>query len=234
MKAADVVKALRKVADADRAKVSTGFFKTGVDEYGEGDRFLGVTVPVQRVIAKKYRDLTFSETEKLLANAYHEVRLVGLLILVCGFEVADEKYRKEIYRFYLAHRSRINNWDLVDVTAPRIVGVYLIKKKSERKILYRFVTSKNLWERRMAIVATLAFIQECDFTDTLAFAELLLNDQEDLIHKATGWMLREVGKRDKSILNGFLKGHVSRMPRMMLRYAIERHTEWERRKWMKH
>lgn len=228
MTAAGIVKQLKLLASPEKAKISSGFFKTGKGQYGEGDRFLGVTVPQQRSIAKKHRGLPFSEIEILLGSPYHEARLTGLLILTYRFERADEKTKKEIFNFYLAHISAVNNWDLVDVTAPNIVGGYLLGKKSTRKILHRFARSENLWERRIAIVSTFAFIRNGDFADTLAIAETFLADRHDLIHKATGWMLREVGKRDETVLKNFLDTHAAIMPRTMLRYAIEWFSPMER------
>lgn len=232
MTAATILKRLKSLGNPEKAKVLSGFFKTGKGQYGEGDRFLGVTVPQQRAIAKEYRDLPFPEIEILLGSPYHEARLTGLLILTYQFEGADEKIRKGIFDFFLAHIPAINNWDLVDVTVPNIVGGYLLGKKSARKILYRFARSENLWERRIAIVSTSAFIRRNDFADTLSIAELLLCDPHDLIHKATGWMLREVGKREEAALKKFLDAHVAAMPRTMLRYAIERFAPEERTRYL--
>lgn len=232
MTAAGIVRQLKSLGSPEKAKVSAGFFKCGKGEYGEGDRFLGVTVPQQRIIAKASRDLPFSEIETLLGNPYHEARLTGLLVLTYAFEKADEEKREAIFDFYLAHLSAVNNWDLVDVTAPNIIGGYLTEKKPARKILYRFAKSKNLWERRIAIVSTLAFIRNDDFGDTLSIAEMLLEDPHDLIHKATGWMLREMGKRDEKTLEKFLGTHAVAMPRTMLRYAIERFSPMERARFL--
>jgi 3-methyladenine DNA glycosylase AlkD len=228
MTATNILKQLKALGSPERAVLSLRFFKTGKGKYGEGDRFLGVTVPEVRVVAKANRDLPFAEIEKLLASPYHEARLTGLLALTYRFERAGEETRKEIFMFVIAHRFAMNNWDLVDQAAPRIIGAYLSERKSERKILYRFAKSKDLWERRIAVVSTLAFIRRGDFSDTLAIAEMLLTDKHDLIHKATGWMLREVGKRDELVLKGFLDAHAAVMPRTMLRYAIERFAPPER------
>lgn len=229
MTASDILRQLESFGSPERARASLRFFKCGKGEYGEDDRFLGVTVPEQRTIVKEHRDLPFPEIEKLLRSPCHEARLTGLLILTYQFEKTDEKKQKEIFDFYLAHLSAVNNWDLVDVTAPSIVGGYLAEKESERKILYRFAKSKNLWERRIAVVSTFAFIRRGDFADTLSIAEILLGDTHDLIRKATGWMLREVGKRDELVLKRFLDAYADAMPRTMLRYAIERFPERERK-----
>ncbi|MBP9751888.1 MAG: DNA alkylation repair protein [Candidatus Moranbacteria bacterium] len=233
MIAAEIVRTLKSLGSPEKAKILSGFFKCGKGEYGEGDRFLGVTVPEQRAIAKANRDLPFPEIETLLGNPYHEARLTGLLVLTYAFERADEGRRKAIFDFYCAHLPAVNNWDLVDVTAPNIVGGYLTEKKlARRKVLRRFAKSKNLWERRIAIVSTFTFIRRGDFDDTLAIAELLLSDPHDLIHKATGWMLREVGKRDETVLKRFLDAHAAAMPRTMLRYAIERFSPMERARFL--
>jgi 3-methyladenine DNA glycosylase AlkD len=228
MTARKVLRELRATGTSVKAAASLRFFKFGKGEYGEGDLFLGVTVPEQRNIANGYRELPFSEIEKLFASPYHEARLTGLIILTYQFEKADVKLRKEIFSFIIAHRAAINNWDLVDIVAPRIIGEYLFGKKSERRMLFRFAKSKNLWERRIAIVSTFAFIRNGEYSDTFVIAELFLADSHDLIHKATGWMLREVGKRDEFILKKFLDTHASTMPRTMLRYSIERFDSEDR------
>jgi 3-methyladenine DNA glycosylase AlkD len=207
---------LRKLADRDRAKHSLRFFKTGPGQYGEGDRFLGLTVPAMRRLVREFRALPLADAEALLASPWHEERLVALLILVAQYRHAPA----EVYRIYLANTARINNWDLVDASAPHVVGAHL--ETRSRKTLYRLAKSKSLWERRIAIIATQHFIRRNDFEDTLAIAHILLNDEHDLIHKAAGWMLREVGKRDESVLRAFLNEHAPAMPRTMLRYAIER------------
>jgi 3-methyladenine DNA glycosylase AlkD len=226
------MKQLRAAATPDKATVLARFFKTGPGQYGEGDRFLGVTVPEQRGIAKQARDLPFTEVEKLLGSPYHEARLTGFLVLTYAFERADEAGRREIHVFTLAQRAAMNNWDLVDVIAPVIIGGWLLERPADRKLLRKYAKSPDLWERRIAIVSTLAFIRAGDFADTLAISETLLGDRHDLIHKATGWMLREVGKRDVTVLRGFLEEHAARMPRTALRYAIERLPEAERRAWL--
>jgi 3-methyladenine DNA glycosylase AlkD len=230
--AATIMKQLRAAATPDKATVLARFFKTGPGQYGDGDRFLGVTVPEQRGIAKQARDLPFTEVEKLVGSPYHEARLTGFLVLTYAFERADEAGRREIHVFTLAQRAAMNNWDLVDVIAPVIIGGWLLERPADRKLLRKYAKSPDLWERRIAIVSTLAFIRAGDFADTLAISETLLGDRHDLIHKATGWMLREVGKRDVTVLRGFLEEHAARMPRTALRYAIERLPEAERRAWL--
>ncbi len=232
MTAATIMKQLRAAATPDKATVLARFFKTGPGQYGDGDRFLGVTVPEQRGIAKQARDLPFTEVEKLVGSPYHEARLTGFLVLTYAFERADEAGRREIHVFTLAQRAAMNNWDLVDVIAPVIIGGWLLERPADRKLLRKYAKSPDLWERRIAIVSTLAFIRAGDFADTLAISETLLGDRHDLIHKATGWMLREVGKRDVTVLRGFLEEHAARMPRTALRYAIERLPEAERRAWL--
>jgi len=210
---------LQKLANPKIAEHSARFFKTGKGEYGEGDQFLGIRVPQQRKIAKKYRNLPLNEVRNLLQSDYHEKRLTALLILVYRFPKADPAEQKKIYDFYLSNTDRINNWDLVDSSAPKIMGPWLMNRP--RDILFELATSDNLWERRIAIMATFHFIKQNDFEDTLKIADLLLDDPHDLIHKATGWMLREIGKRDEPLLESFLIPRYRDMPRTMLRYAIE-------------
>jgi len=222
---------LQKLANIKQADVLQRFFKTGKGEYGEGDIFLGIKVPEQRKIAKKYKNLDIKDVEKLLKSKIHEHRLVAILILVLKYTKGDDKLKKQIYNVYLKNTKYINNWDLVDLSAPNIVGDYLLDQ--DRGILYRLVRSKNLWERRVAILATFAFIRNDDFKDILKFAELLLKDTHDLMHKAIGWMLREVGKRDQKILEKFLDKHVEKMPRTMLRYSIEKFDEEKRQIYLK-
>jgi 3-methyladenine DNA glycosylase AlkD len=213
--ARDIKRELRKAADPKKAAVLQGFFKTGPGQYSEGDVFLGVTVPQSRAIAKKYADVALPEIKMLLDSKIHEERLVALLLLVQKYKDAEDKER--IAKFYLDNIKQVNNWDLVDLSAPGIIGPL-----GDKQLLYRLAKSSNLWERRIAIVSTLHFIRQGDFADTIKIAKMLLHDKHDLIHKAAGWMLREVGKRDEAALEQFLDKHCTAMPRTMLRYAIER------------
>jgi len=233
--AAAALRALRAASSPERARSSAWFFKTAPGQYGYGDKFLGLTVPALRRIAKQFRDLSVDELAKLLASPWHEARSAALEILVLQYETArkqgDQKRAASLVRFYLAHRNRINNWDLVDGSAPYLLGDHLLGR-SDRAILYRLARSKQLWERRIAMVSCLALIRARSFDDPLQIAELLLGDQHDLMHKAVGWMLREVGKQAPEALTGFLDRHAERMPRTALRYAIERMSEDERRRYM--
>jgi 3-methyladenine DNA glycosylase AlkD len=213
-------KEMETLADPEKAKILSRFFKTGKGQYGEGDVFLGIVVPKQRTVAKKYSGLPLRDIGRLLTSKIHEHRLVALIILANAYKNADTEDREKIVDFYLKQARNINNWDLVDLSAPNILGEYLLDK--DRTVLYRLTRSKSLWERRIAIMSTFAFIRKNDFKDTLRISELLLNDSHDLIHKAAGWMLREVGKRDLKTEEDFLERHYSLMPRTMLRYAIER------------
>lgn len=221
LKASAVQKALKLKGSPKKAKDCAWFFKTGPGQYGEGDLFWGLTVPEQRIIAKQFAALPLAEIQILLNNKIHEQRLTALLILTAQFSKATETNQKKIYNFYLKNTKNVNNWDLVDTSARDIVGKYLILHPEERTKLYTLGKSKNLWERRIAVVGSWAFIQQKDFIDTLKLSELLLNDTEDLMHKAVGWMLREVGKRDVTVLTKFLQTHKNKMPRTALRYAIE-------------
>src|SRR5262245_49248809 len=223
MTANEIQARLRAMGDPAAAAGMARFFKTGPGEYGEGDVFLGLKAAPMRSLAREYRGLSLAEAQVLLDSPIHEDRSVALLILVDAVAKADAARQKSIYDFYLANTARVNNWDLVDVSASPIVGGYLAARS--RRPLRRLARSASLWERRIAIVATHWFIRQRDFADTLAVAELLLADREDLIHKAVGWMLREVGKRDQAAEEAFLRQHYSRMPRTMLRYAIERFPE---------
>lgn len=225
-----LLETLKKHANEERARVSQRFFKTGPGEYGEGDSFLGLSVPQQRTIAKTYVHLSLKEIKSLLASKIHEVRFTALEILVIKYEKASEEEKKAIYNFYLNNTTSINNWDLVDTSAPYIVGAYLHHK--DRKPLKILARSKHLWERRIAIVSTLTLIQSKDLSTTFEIAELLMGDTHDLIHKAVGWMLREAGKRDESALKQFLSKHYRQMPRTMLRYAIERFPPAVRKKYL--
>lgn len=194
---------------------------------------MGITVPVQRGIAKKYRDLNLKDLQELLSSNIHEHRLVSLLILIFKYKKADEVGKKEIVDLYLKKTKNINNWDLVDLSAGYIVGDYLFQFKKDRSILYKLAKSNSFWERRIAIVSTFAFIKNNFFEDTISISKILLNDPHDLIHKAAGWMIREVGKRDKKTEEEFLKAHYKKMPRTMLRYAIEKFTDKEKNFYMK-
>ena len=216
---------LSALADPERARNLAWFFKTGSGEYGEGDRFLGITVPVLRKVARGYRELPLDGIAKLLASEWHEHRLIALLILVAQYADAPDA----VFDFYIAQTARINNWDLVDASAPYIAGAHLLARPRHRKLLYRFAMSDNLWERRIAIVSTLAFIRAGELDDAFAISSRLLRDKHDLIHKAVGWMLREAGKRDEARLLAFLRQHYAAMPRTALRYAIERFPEPRRR-----
>ncbi len=225
-----IEKDLKELGNPEKAKVLSRFFKTGTGEYGEGDVFLGVVVPETRRVAKKHKDLKLVELQKLLNSKIHEHRLAALLVLVEKYPKGDEKEQKRIFEFYLQNARKVNNWDLVDLSAPKVVGAHLLKKN--RAILKKLARSKNLWERRIAIVSTYAFIRDGDFADTLKISEMLLNDEHDLIHKAVGWMLREVGKKDQDEEEKFLKKHFKKMPRTMLRYAIEKFSKKKREFYM--
>jgi 3-methyladenine DNA glycosylase AlkD len=217
------------LADPEVAAVSARFFKAGPGEYGEGDRFIGIKSLALKKAAKEFKGLPLADLERLLQSEIHEDRALALVILVAQFEKGDDAARRRIYDLYLANTRRINNWDLVDISAPQIVGGYL--EKRSRKPLYRLAKSASLRQRR--IVATYWFIRHGDFADTLRIAEALLADKEDLVHKAVGWMLREVGKRDVSALEAFLGNHCRVMPRIMLRYAIERFPDKKRKGYLK-
>lgn len=228
---------LKACASHERALHAQKYFKTARGEYGEGDKFIGASVPDTRRIASQFKDLPISEIEKLLHAGIHEYRLLGLIILVKQFQKAeksgDMEQQAAIYHFYLAQYPHINNWDLVDSSCPHIVGAFLVNQSGKhRKILYDWARSDHLWKKRMAIMATAAFIRAGQFQDTLAIAEILINDSHDLIHKASGWMLREMGKKDRQALHRFLDPHIDRMPRTMLRYAIEKLPETIRKHYL--
>lgn len=221
---------LRALASRSDAASAQRFFKTAPGEYGAGDQFIGIRVPVLRKLAKEFHSLRLRELAELLHSHIHEERLLALIILVNSYERADEAGRAEIYAFYLDHLNRVNNWDLVDSSAPYIVGPQLAERS--RTILFRLARAKNLWHRRVAMLAAFHFIRQNDFADALRLAELLRDDEHDLMHKAVGWMLREIGKRDVAVLKKFLQQHAARMPRTMLRYAIEKFSLRERREWL--
>jgi 3-methyladenine DNA glycosylase AlkD len=228
-----IIKKLQALGDRDIALHSQHFFKTGKGQYGEGDLFLGIRVPAIRKCVREYRTISLADTLALLKSPFHEARLLALLILVAKFSAANQSSsadQQAVYRSYLGHKKYINNWDLVDCSAEHIVGAYLFSR--DRQPIYRLARSKSMWERRIGIVSTFHFIKRQDFSDTLAVVELLLHDQEDLIHKAAGWMLREVGKRDPDAEKSFLAKHYRQMPRTMLRYAIEKFAEGERQAYL--
>ena len=228
--AQDIKKKLRNLGSRKQAEVSQRFFKTGPGEYGEGDVFWGIKVPVLRKLAKEFVDLTLKEVETLLASEIHEARLLALLILVRRFGRGDDSIRAAIYDLYLKNTPFVNNWDLVDLSAHHIVGPYLADQS--RAPLYRLAESKSLWERRMAVIATFHYIKNGEFSDTLKISKMLLSDTEDLIHKAVGWMLREIGKRHLQTEEKFLKKHYLKMPRTMLRYAIEKFPQAHRQRYL--
>lgn len=255
----ELKKELRESANPKQAEISQRFFKTGEGQYGEGDFFLGIKVPIQRQIAKKYLSLSFKDLQELLNSKFHEERLIALIILTNQYKKSkkDRLKKRQIFEFYLKNTSRINNWDLVDLSAPNIIGEFL--QKEDTNILKQLAKSENLWERRIAIVSTFNFIRKRNFGETLAISEILLKDaknhsdfgatksgaaptrrtgkdfvgEHDLIHKAVGWMLREIGKRNKGVLEIFLNQRYKEMPRTMLRYAIEKFPKEEREKYLK-
>ncbi len=232
-----VIKELKKYSNKEKAKVSQWFFKTGPGQYGEGDIFIGVKVPEIRMVAQNFLDINFEDLEKLLYSKIHEHRLTAVLILTYQFKKANEAQKKKIYNFYFKHTKQVNNWDLVDLSAPNIVGGYLLchsdPTNGRRIILYKLSKSNNLWEKRISILATFTFLRNNDFEDTLKIAKILLHDDHDLIHKAVGWMLREVGKRNMVVEEKFLKVYYKEMPRTMLRYAIEKFPEDLRQRYLK-
>jgi 3-methyladenine DNA glycosylase AlkD len=227
----EIRRKLGKLSNKQRAKVSQRFFKTGPGEYGEGDVFWGIKVPELRKLAKEYQHITAKEIKQLLASSIHEERLLALLILVLTYSKGDETAKKTIYELYLKNTKFINNWDLVDGSAEYIVGDFLIDKN--KKPLYSLAKSSDLWERRIAIMSTFHFIKRNEFSQTLKISRMLLSDEETLIHKAVGWMLREVGKRDLPTEEKFLKEHYKKIPRTMLRYAIEKFPESKRQRYLK-
>ena len=227
----DIRSKLGRLGNKKKAKVLQGFFKTGPGEYGEGDIFLGIKVPDVRKLAKEYQYLPTKEVKQLLKSSIHAERLLALLILIHKFSKGNDPTKKSIYELYLKNTQFVNNWDLVDLSAGHIVGAFLMEKN--RKPLYRLARSKYLWERRISIISTFHFIKLYEFSETLKIGEMLISDEEDLIHKAVGWMLREVGKRDMQTEEKFLKKHYKKMPRTMLRYAIERFPEAKRQRYLK-
>lgn len=222
---------LKALGNPAKAAHLSRFFKTGKGEYGEGDLFLGVTVPEQRAVAKKYADTDFDTLAALVCSPYHEIRLTALLIAVYKFEKRKQpELRAQCADFYIRHTRCINNWDLVDLTCYKLLGVWLEDK--DRSLLYTWAESSDLWEQRIAVVTCMHFVRKGDFTDLLAISHRLLHHPHDLIHKAVGWLLRETGKKDKEVLTAFLLPRYRTMPRTMLRYAIERFPETERKAWL--
>ena len=230
MVAQEIRNRLEKHSNKEKAVVLQRFFKTGRGEYGEGDIFLGVMVPLLRKLTREFGDVPLSEILLLLKSSIHEERLLALMMLVRAFSIGDETRKMQIFDLYLKNTKFINSWDLVDLTAPNIVGTYLTDKS--RRPLYDLATSTYLWNRRIAILATFQFIKQQDFNDTMKLSKILLTDEHDLIHKAVGWMLREIGKRSLPTEERFLKQHYKKMPRTMLRYAIERLPETKRIKYL--
>lgn len=232
----ELKKEIHSKSNKTKAKLLQGFFKTGKGEYGEGDIFLGIVVPESRKLAIKYSSLPLKDVEKLLNSKIHEERLIALLLLVHNYQLAtksnDNKTKEEIYNFYLKNTKYINNWDLVDLSCHKIIGKHLLNK--DRSILYKLALSSNLWERRIAVISTFEFIRNSQFDDSLNLSKILLKDKHDLMHKAVGWMLREIGKKDISILETFLKHNNTYkiMPRTMLRYSIERLPEKRRQAYL--
>lgn len=222
---------LRALASPEVARIQQGFFKTGPGQYGEGDVFLGIKVPVLRGLVKQQREVSLDTVQTLLDSKYHEERVFALLQLMQYYARAGDAGRHAAFDLYLANTQRINNWDLVDISAPHIVGKHL--QDRSRKVLHKLAKSASLWERRIAIIATFHFIRRDDFTDTLQIARMLLDDGHDLMHKAVGWMLREVGKRDQKTLETFLQQHYPQLPRTALRYAIERFDPALRQQYLK-
>jgi len=234
MNAEFILQELFSVANPEKARFLQGFFKTGKGQYAEGDILLGIVVPLTRDIVKKSPKLPFSEIQPLLDSKYHEARLAGFLLLAKQFKkVKGDAERKEIFDFYLQNARKANNWDLVDVTCRDVIGKYLLENKEGRGALYRLAASDNLWEQRIAIVSTWIFIKHKQFDDTLALAKILFSHKHDLMHKAVGWMLREIGKKDREVLVDFLEKHHKHMPRTSLRYAIEHFSEEERAYFMR-
>ena len=230
MNSSEIEKALLTAGNSEKASGMQRYFKTGKGEYGEGDIFIGITTPEMHRFVKTYKHVALTEAVKLLASPYHEIRACALQIMVEQYQKGDENLRETIVQSYLLNTARINNWDLVDSSAPDIIGEHLLTR--DRGLLYTLAASQLLWEQRIAIISTLTFIRHGDFTDTLKLAKLLLPHKHDLMHKAVGWMLREVGKRHRETLTVFLQGHRLAMPRTALRYAIEHYSEAERKAFM--
>lgn len=229
MSVVDLKRTVRKQSNPEKGKFLQRFFKTGKGEYAEGDIFAGITVPVSRKISRQFKNLSLNDLSKVIKSKIHEERLIALFILVGRMQKANEKEREKIYKFYLKNLKYINNWDLVDLSADKIIGEYLFDKK--RELLFKLVKG-SLWERRIAVLSSFNFIKKNDYSTTLKICKLLLTDKEDLIHKATGWMLREIGKRDLKTEEDFLKLYYKKMPRTMLRYAVEKFPERKRKSYL--
>ncbi|MEO8399580.1 MAG: DNA alkylation repair protein [Ignavibacteriaceae bacterium] len=227
----EIKKAVKEQSNKEQGVFLQRFFKTGHGEYGEGDKFAGIKVPASRKIAQKNLNVSLNEIKELLKSKIHEERLIALLVLVEQFKKGDEAQKEKIFKFYFKNSKYINNWDLVDLSAPQIVGSYLLNK--EKDLIFDLAKSTNLWEKRISIISTLSFIRVNDFKATFKIAKILLNDEHDLIHKAVGWMHREVGNRDLNKEEEFLKKYYKKMPRTMLRYAIEKFPEAKRQDYLK-
>ncbi|CAL6103386.1 DNA_alkylation repair protein [Hexamita inflata] len=225
------IEQLIKLSDNAKKQQLAGYFKSGEGQYGEGDKFLGITVPKVREVAKQYAQIQLQDLKILLEHEYHEVRLLAGLILVVKYEKSIDP-KDQIVQFYLKYLKRFNNWDLIDLTCYKILGEQIVKSVEQRQILYKLIESDNLWEQRCAIVSTIALIRENQFDDIIKLSKLMLTHKHDLIHKAVGWMLREVGKRNKCVLTSFLDEFAGQMPRVMLRYSIEKYDSKERSKYM--
>ncbi len=230
MRYSDLKKIVRRHSNKSQAIFLQRFFKTAPGQYAEGDILAGIKVPVQRMIAKQFYDLPLTETIKTMQSKIHEERLIALFILISKFKKTEEAERKKIVDIYLKNRKYVNNWDLVDLSAPKLLGEWFLDK--DREILFKLASSKNLWDRRISILSTFKFIQSGEFVTTLRLAKILLNDKHDLIHKAVGWMLREIGKKDLQSEEDFLEVHYQKMPRTMLRYAIEKFPEPKRKAYL--
>lgn len=228
----DILKDIDSYSRADKKKFLPKFFKTGKGEYGEGDIFLGVMTPDMRIVTKKYRDIPLGIVKELIHHKIHEMRSLALGILVYRFEKGNEQLKTEIYEFYMDNLEGVNNWDLVDISCPKIVGAYLLSHPEEKDILYSFAKDSDIWKRRISVISTFVFIRNGELDDTLKISKILLSSKEDLIHKAVGWMLREVGKKDIDVLRKFLNENIHNMPRTTLRYAIEKMEEKERKKYL--
>jgi 3-methyladenine DNA glycosylase AlkD len=229
-----LIRDLKKLEDKKQAEILQRFFKTGKGQYGEGDIFLGIKVPIQRKVCKGYGDLSLEAIQKLLDSRIHEHRLCGLFVLVSKYKKSNKIQKGKIFKFYLKNAKKVNNWDLVDLSAPNIVGDYLLENPEIKKILEKLANSKNLWEKRISIVSTWAFIRKEKYLeDVLKISHILLKDKHDLIHKAVGWMLRELGKKDLLALECFIRTYYKDMPRTMLRYAIEKFPEKKRKAYLK-